>query len=291
MIECTIFGGIILDQYLELKAYPVRGQDEFILGEFSMAGGCSVNMAATFNNLGGTAHMVSCLGPDAAGREILAYLDAHGFSKRYIDCGDEASGYCLVLLEQDGERTFLTKKGVESRFPGELLRGEEGKITYALVTGYYLLSEHAGDIVNCVEKIAEKGGLVLFDPGPLADRIDQKILKRAVSASRIVAMNEAEAKQIGGIEDPSKLIVIKRGAAGGTVTRGQETFGYQAKRVKAVDTTGAGDSFAAGLMFGLAKGMDLRAAVDLGVECAAITVTLKGPHGFWRLEQKPAPGI
>lgn len=282
MIECAIFGGIILDKYMEIESFPKRGQDVLIRSDFNIAGGCSVNMAATFQNLGGRAHIVSYLGSDFYGREIMNYLISHDLSLKYIKRIEGESGYCIVLLEKDGERTFLTKKGAEDYFERGLLSGDESKICNVMITGYYLLSKHGEEITACLERIAKNGGLILFDPGPLFHIIDTGILNRVISISRVVTVNESEKKAIVNPMDKSKILVIKKGGKGGTVYCGEQSFGYRAKSAEVVDTTGAGDSFAAGLMFGLSAGMGIKEAVDVAVESAAKTVSLKGPHGFWR---------
>ncbi len=281
MVECTIFGGIILDKYMEVESFPKKGEDVLIRNDFSIAGGCSVNMAATFHNLGGNAHIVSYLGSDSTGVEIMDYLVAHNFSLRYIRRTDTESGYCVVLLEKDGERTFLTKKGAEDSFQRELLSGEEERIMNTMVTGYYLLSKNAGDVTACLEKIARNGGWILFDPGPLVHMIDPDVLTRVMAISKVVTVNEAEMAAIVSPIDKSKILVIKKGGNGGIVHYGSETFTYMAKDVRVEDTTGAGDSFAAGLMFGLTTGMGVQEALNIAIESAAVTVTFKGPHGFW----------
>lgn len=306
MVECTIFGGLLLDRYLEMETIPERGRDGLITNEFSMAGGCTVNMAATFNNLGGRAHAVSYIGSDQTGREIADYLNRYGFSGKYVRQTEGDTGYSLVILEKSGERTFLTKKGVESRFDRKLLQagavGEKqedaagGKkscdtavtrtftrdIRNVMVTGYYLLCDNTPELVGCLSEIRGQCEHFLFDPGPLVHKIDPEALKKVVSMADIITMNEAEAGYAGLSEDASRLIVIKKGRSGGEVFYGAERFDYKAADVEAVDTTGAGDSFDAGLMFGILSGMDVRSAVSLAAECAAITVTIKGPHGFWK---------
>ena len=286
MIECIIFGGVVLDKYLEMEKYPERGQDGLITADFDAAGGCSINMAATFNNLGGNAHVVSYIGTDATGREIREYMDLHAFSRKHIREIDGETGYCLVILEKDGERTFITKKGVECIFKPELLPEELSSVRNVMVTGYFLLSENASDIAACLEEIHKNSGHILFDPGPLVDEIAPDILNKVVSIADIITANEVEARSMELPEDGSKILVIKRGKSGGEVICGSERFEYEAKPVSAVDTTGAGDSFAAGLMYGLLSGMDVRTSVGLAVECSAKTVELKGPHGFWKLEME-----
>lgn len=282
MVECTIFGGILLDKYLEMEAYPEKGQDGLITNEFSMAGGCSINMAATFNNLGGTAHVVTYLGIDPAGREIMDYLNWHGFSGKYVKQVDGDTGYSIVILEKSGERTFLTKKGVESRFDRTLLQDDISSIKNVMVTGYYLLCDNARELVRCLSDVRKHCDHFLFDPGPLFGKIDPDALKNVMSMADVITVNETEAAGITLPGDDSKVIVIKKGQSGGEIHHKGECFAYRAREVNAVDTTGAGDSFAAGLMFGIASGMDLQSAVSVAVESAAITVTMKGPHGFWR---------
>lgn len=196
MMECTIFGGIILDRYLEMETYPERGQDGLISSDFSMAGGCSINMAVTFNNLGGSAHMVSYLGTDSTGHEIVDYLDLHGLSRKYIKQVEGDTGYCLVILEKDGERTFMTKKGVESAFEKELLLEDIGNMKNVMLTGYYLLSENAEELVRCLEEISSHCDNFLFDPGPLVDQIDPEHLKKVLVMANIITLNEVEAKII-----------------------------------------------------------------------------------------------
>lgn len=286
MIECTIFGGVVLDKYLEMDKYPQRGQDVLITGDFSIAGGCSINMAATFNNLGGNAHIVSYLGTDTTGQEIKTYMARNGFSEKYIGTLKGEAGYCIVILEKNGERTFLTKKGVECIFDSELIQEDFSQISNVMVTGYYLLSKNVQKIVTSLERIKRNCNYFLFDPGPLINEIDPEVLKKVSEMADVITVNEVEAASIEIPEDPSRIIVIKNGRSGGEVLYGQEHFKYAAKEVETVDTTGAGDSFAAGLMFGLLSGQDVKSSISLAVECSAKTVTLKGPHGFWNLEME-----
>jgi len=282
MVECTIFGGILLDRYLEMEAYPERGQDELITNEFSMAGGCSINMAATFNNLGGDARMVSYIGTDPTGREIMDYLNLHEFSGKYVKQVEGNTGYSIVILEKNGERTFLTKKGIESHFDQKLLKEEISSIKNVMVTGYYLLCDDLRELVKCLLEVRKHCDHFLFDPGPLISEIDPEVLEKVLAMADIITVNEVEAACINLPKDASKVIVMKKGKSGGEVLHGTERFDYKAKEVVAVDTTGAGDSFAAGLMFGLISGLDIRSAVSVAVDSAAKTVALKGPHGFWK---------
>ncbi|MBN7772906.1 carbohydrate kinase family protein [Clostridium aminobutyricum] len=306
MIECVIFGGLLLDKYYEIEALPERGQDGFITNEFDCVGGCSVNMAATFNNLGGNAHIVSYIGSDATGMAILDYLQENHFSTRYVVQKNGQTGYSMVFLEPNGERTFLTKAGLELDFTREIIADRLHGIQFAAVTGYFLLNPAASVILDVLEEFHAAGGTILFDPSPMAHAIDAEICRRILHISRIITPNTSEIGWLAASVNPTgnspseeavqawldefidagNTVVLKRGSQGGSVYDKSGAFDYEAQKVKTVDTTGAGDSFAAGLIYGIAEGRELREVIRLAVRCAAVTVGINRPHGFWKLEEK-----
>ncbi len=283
MVQCVIFGGLILDRYYEVDRFPQRGQDAIITGEFSVVGGCSINMAATFNNLGGRAHVVSCLGRGPIGEALHQYLHDHRFSQRFVYPVEEDSGYCDVFLEPDGERTFFSRKGAEKRVPPDLKPEDLSGIAAAAVTGYYLLDEPE-PVLSLLEDFSRRGGKVLVDLGPLLDRLAPETVRRALDAASVITANNTEAALLGLEERTAQIVVIKKGARGGSVTAPGLAFDYSPAPARVVDTTGAGDSFDAGLLYGLATNMDLRDAVALGAACAAKTIAIMGPHGFWEMK-------
>ena len=72
--ECYLFGGLIMDCYYAIDAFPERGQDGFITAEKMMAGGCAVNMAVTIENLGGKSHVISGMGDDPSSVNLMDYM-------------------------------------------------------------------------------------------------------------------------------------------------------------------------------------------------------------------------
>ena len=82
-----------------------------------------------------------------------------------------------------------------------------------------------------------------------------------------------------------KTLILKQGAQGGVVYAPEETFAYSSVPCVPVDTTGAGDSFSGALLYAFAEGMPLREGIALAARCAAKTVQVHGPHGFWKGEE------
>ena len=293
-MDCIVLGGLVADRYFDIESFPERGQDGLITSETAYVGGCAINIAATINNLGGNAHIVSYVGNDKTGEQIMNYIRKNKFAEDFIKQTEGISGYCLVFKEPDGERTFLTKKGVEGNFDTGLLDNIDNiRAKVGAVTGYYLLNENASLIMDCIEVMRVSGTKFIFDPGPLVGSIDREILKRMVKASAVITPNEAELavfeqEDKNFIENFIKnkgIVVRKQGNRGGMCYTRHGIFNYNSVKTEAVDTTGAGDSFTGALCYSLGSGTDIKSSVELASVCAAKTVEINAPHGFWKIKE------
>ena len=289
----VLFGGLLLDRYFHIDRWPERGQDGFLKREESFVGGCSINMAATIHNLGGQAYIATCIGSDKTGQDILCYLEKHGLSRRLVHAVPGTTGSCLVFSEPEGERTFLTHTGMETQFPPTLTRDVLSLAPeWAGVTGYYLLGDNPDDVMDCLEELHRTGTKFLFDPSPMAAEIEPSILARMVKISNILTPNSSELAPFGGEQGILELaaaggiVILTRGASGGTVYAPNQSFSYTSVPCAVVDTTGAGDSFSGAILYAMTEGYSLQQGLDLAAQCAAKTCEVCGPHGFWKLEEK-----
>ena len=286
----AVFGGLLLDRYFKVDRWPARSQDGYVTDEQTFVGGCAVNMAVTAANLGGEACVVSAVGDDKAGIDILEYMHIHGLSGKYVYKSEGTTGSCLVFSEPDGERTFLTKKGVEGDFTDAMMEDicRDG-CDVAAVTGYYLLNLDAFRVMECLKRLKSQGTKILFDPSPLVGDINKEYAAEIVNLADIITPNQTELELLGGdkiipkLVQMGKVIVYKKGASGGQVYSQESNFEYNALTCEVVDTTGAGDSFAGALAWAFAEGLALKESIELAVKCSAKTVGVYGPHGFWRL--------
>ena len=289
--ECYLFGGLIMDCYYAIDALPERGQDGFITGEKMMAGGCAVNMAVTVENLGGKAHVISGMGNDKSSEDLMGYMDEHRLSTRFIEQTEGNAGKCLVFLEPDGERTFLTSKGAEGVFSEALSQRIKNEVpSVAGVTGYYLLNDDSERVIETLEYLHSRGTRILFDPSPLVSSINDRHLSRILRMCDVITPNTVELEYLNNFISLSeytvrgKTAVVKSGSEGGSVYSPYGSFTYKSAPVSnVVDTTGAGDSFAGALLFAMMYDIPLDSAVELAAKCASKTVETDGPHGFWSL--------
>jgi sugar/nucleoside kinase (ribokinase family) len=294
--QILIFGGIIVDQYALVNKSPDRGGDVLITDSFFRVGGCAINVGSTLQNLGLNPHIVSSVGDDAWGQLIRTYLKERQFSELAIRYSDNSkSGYCISIIENDGERTFLTYKGCEADFTLQMLDGIPfNQISHIYVTGYYLLQpEFANEIVKQLKKLKEAGAFLIFDPGPLVASIQKETLHAVLELANILIPNEGELDilertMVWGCRDLSRYwekgieyVVLKKGSRGVHVFTEDSSFSLDSFQVNSIDTTGAGDSFAAGLLYGLSQGYDMTTSTRIACACGAITTTFMGPHGIF----------
>lgn len=289
--DILLLGGVAIDCYYKIDRWPERAGDAFVLGEETHIGGCAVNMAVTIRNLGGQAYVLSCVGDDENGKNVTSYMKEHGLSLKYFEELKGRTGKCLIFVEPDGERTFLTCDGIEGTFTDTLKSKAENEDFGAVgITGYYLIREHGMKILDSVEILKNKGAKILFDPSPLVMSIDKDVLSRMLELCDVITPNANELSMMGGdellmrLKNEGKTVFYKMGANGGRVINSEEEFEYSAQKCPVVDTTGAGDSFSGALLYSMVNGFDLKKSADIALKCAAKTVGISGPHGFFDLE-------
>lgn len=295
-----LLGGIVEDRNFEVERYPEPGQDTTITKSSNKLGGCCLNIAITLNNLGSLPYIVSMLGDDEAGKKIEQYVKSWSLPTSCIDfVQDKETGYCLNIIDKNGERTFFTHQGCETIYTSAMLPIDlPEKTGFAYITGYYLLNRQtATDVLLLVEKLRQSECQILFDPGPLVGNMDSSQLRKMISHTDWMVPNSAELdiiqqklnlkmETIAWLQaEGCQNIVVKKGDQGVDVYSDSESFSSAGFRVKAVDTTGAGDSFAGGLIHGLASGDNLRTAINLACACGAFTTTIEGPHGHFTFDE------
>ncbi len=296
--KVLVLGGLIIDKYLLVGEYPAKGEDVLITESFERVGGSTINVACTLKNLGITAYPVSTVGDDPDGRVIEAYLQAADIPR---DCArvqaGQHTGYSLVIVDASSERTFMTFKGCESKFSADLVAGSVlASAAFVYLTGYYLLAENAGDIIDFIRAAKAGGAVVMFDPGPLVHEINDNILLAALGLSDILIPNAKEIKKLREhlkitddfikwtTEQGIDYVIVKNGSDGAIAYTRQKRYDFPAFAVKAVDTTGAGDCFAAGCIYGFLQNLDMEEILKIGSACGALNSTFIGPNGNFGLD-------
>lgn len=242
-------------------------------------GGAPANVCAAYRLLGGESAMITQLGEDPFGDKIVNLLNDYNVGTQYIRRSHDANtSLAFVALREDGNRefSFYRKPGADMLYKPEYLKEEWFKDSFA----FHFCSVSLGDFpMKDAHKVAidyakAAGALISFDPNLRFNLWDsQEALKAAVSEfipmADVLKISDEELEFITGctdIEDALeglfnqgvKMVIYTQGADGASAyTRGNQGHA-SGEKVKAVDTTGAGDSFIGAVLAYMSQnGMDL----------------------------------
>ncbi|HEY7197766.1 MAG TPA: carbohydrate kinase family protein [Gaiellaceae bacterium] len=245
---CSL-GDLLLDVIVRLDG-PIAG-DTDTYGRTSVGpGGQAANVAAWTAELGGRSRLLARRAEDTAGRLLGEEMERRGVELAGpIAAG--STGTVVSIASPDARRTMLTDRGVCPDFaPADLDAAWLGGCESLHVPGYSLAVEPIrATSLAAVGAARGAGARISVDLSSAALLAESGSDLRHLVAEiepDVVFANEAEAELFGRIDAPT--VVVKRGARGCSVHTRAETLDYPAEQVEVVDTTGAGDAFAAGFL-------------------------------------------
>ena len=289
-----VIGSSNTDMIIKLDRIPRPGET-ILGGEFvTAAGGKGANQAVGAARAGGRVTFIARVGHDMFGDQSLAGFQRDGINVDYIARDTQApSGVALIFVAKDGENSIAVAGGANSRLsPADVKRAKKA---FAGAAAVVMQLETPLETVQAAAELAAWAKVpVILNPAP-ARVLPDKLLKLV----SILTPNETEAELLTGIKVTDEATAAK--AAGKLRTRGVETviltlgargaFVATAStrelvpgfRVKAMDTTAAGDVFNGALAVALGEGRALLEAVRFANAAGAISVTRLGA-------QPSAPG-
>lgn len=282
---------------LDLEKGSMKLVDEKGLEEFEnklsskeklmVPGGSVANTLTGVAMLGGKVVFIGKVGEDEHGRIYEQKLiGGKVYSKIVKDKG--RTGRVISLVTPDSERTFVTYLGCCTLLKEEDILEDDIKDAKILhLTGYQLedpgLRKASMHAISLANKHGTKVSVDLADPA-LVKRAKVDLLE-ILQDCDILFANEEEARALTGMEpedaleklsESIEIVVIKLGPNGSIACRGKERSRTIAKKVVAVDTTGAGDMYAAGILYGLTHDLALERSMRLASHAAARIVQTMG---------------
>lgn len=263
--------------------------------------GAEINVAVGLINLEHPVSYVTKLGGDPFGPYIENFLNEKGIDTSYVSYTNKAStAFQLKGQTEDGdpEVVYFRKGSAASHLSKEDVApvSLEG-IKLIHITGIPpALSQGSRDAIYAmIEKAKEKDIFITFDPNIRPTLWDTKeemisVLNDIASKCDMILPGISEGKILTGSDDPNKIadfylnmgakiVVIKLGAEGAFVKTKDESFTVPGFKVdKVVDTVGAGDGFAVGVLSGVLEGLSLEAAVTRGNAIGSLQVMVRGDN-------------
>ena len=263
------------------------------------AGGSAANTIHGLAMLGAKTGYIGVVGEDELGGFFVRDLIQAGVDPHMIHSSQE-TGRAVALVTPDSERTFATFLGAAIELSADHLeprvRSDELQITndkLSIFKGYsyfhiegYLVQNH--ELIRRAVELAQEHGLIVSLDMASYNVVEANkdfLLSIITEYVDIVFANEDEARALTGLEPEealhelsklAEIAVVKTGSSGSLVKSGTDTYRIGVINVLPIDTTGAGDLYASGFLYGLSTGMPLQECGELGAVLAGNVIEFMG---------------
>lgn len=275
------FGSLNIDHVYHVDHIVQKGETLSVLSVESFPGGKGLNQSIALAKAGAHVFHAGSVGED--GRALLSLLKESGVDTSCVTVGDVPTGNTVIQVDSAGNNCILLFGGAnqtisEPQVDAALSRFEEGDCL--------LLQNEINALPYIIEKAAERKMRIILNPSPMDDKI------RALPLDKVdcFIMNEIEAAQIleteatgadeliSGLSKrfPDVEVVLTLGESGSVYLRAGRVIRQSAYRVKAVDTTAAGDTFTGYFVASILRGDKPEDAMRLAAKASAIAVTRQG---------------
>jgi len=285
--KIVVIGSSNTDMVIQAERLPVPGET-IIGGAFMMnPGGKGANQAVAAARLGGNVTFIAKTGNDVFGQQSIRQYSAEGIRTDYIFSDPEhPSGVALIAVDANGENSILVASGANGTLSVEDIETAKNEIETAGIVLMQL--EIPIETVEYAAGIASQNQVqVILNPAP-AQSLSDWLLQHLY----IITPNKTEAERLTGIkvndwesaqsaadclsEKGVEIVIITLGAEGALVKEENQYHRIASEKVKAVDTTAAGDTFNGALCVGLSEGLSVVEAVKMACKASAIAVTRLG---------------
>jgi ribokinase len=281
------FGALNIDTLLKVDKIASAEEESFIHDYTEACGGSAANTMVGLARLGCKVGFVGKIANDQEGQLQVDCFKAEGVNTDgIIHATKGKSGVCLGFVDKKGARALYINPGVNDQ-----IEFREVQAPYVTDTQFVHLTSFVGEKSFRSQKkllsFLPEGVKISFDPGSLYAQKGFSAIEPIIQNSFVMMPNEIELQLITGeqeipkgaealLDAGVKIVAVKLGAKGCYVTNGKEKQIIQPFKVPVVDTTGAGDAFNAGFLYGLLQDKTLAECGRIGNYVAAQSVTKMG---------------
>jgi ribokinase len=293
-IDCLIIGDSFFDVSVLLPSKRksiVQGGTTNSKSVFISPGGMG-NVAVTVSKLGGKSAFCGMVGDDVLGSLYLQDLRENGVLPIIFTDVKDSTGILLSFILRNGQRSFLVFRGANDRLKRHHIDKAFEKVNPKLlhISGHSLNNKTMEDTVIYATKIAaECKTKVLFDCTPhnliiCKRRLFKHLLERTyclclnLDEARALTGNKRVDEIVGQLKRRVNLLALKLGEKGCVMTSHNQRIRIKALKVRTLDTTGAGDCFAAAIAYCITKNLSNEHMAKLGVQMGTMKVQHLGPR-------------
>ena len=272
-------GSMNIDYVYGVDHIILPGETESTEGRNIFLGGKGMNQSIALAKAGAEVYHGGLIGSD--GRMFLDACQEYGVHGEYIKEIDGTSGHTIIQVDKEGQNSILLFGGANQRWTKEYIDevlddfGNEG---------FLLLQNEVNMLPYIIDKAYEKGICIVLNPSPFNEKLNACDLTKI----SIFLLNEIEGEQLTGVKKPEEIltkmlelfpkakVVLTLGKEGAFYVDGEVKYYQPSFKVKAVDTTAAGDTFTGYFLAGLLENMPIKEILEMSAKASSITVTRHG---------------
>lgn len=287
--KIIVIGSANTDMVISAEHFPQPGETIIGFGFMTNHGGKGANQAVAAARLGGDTAFIGKVGNDSFGHSMIDMMRHEGINVSHLMVSpSEPSGVALITTNKAGENTIVLDSGANAHLiPSDIVDAEE-----MLSQAGIILMQLESPIDTIVQAAAigkKHGAYVVLNPAPapatplpkeLLESVDL-LIPNETEAAYISELNAVSEKNAySAIDSIRRLgvsdVIITLGNKGVCALLDGKKVNIPAFKVKAVDTTAAGDTFCGALCVALSEGKDMIEAIRFGCKAASVSVTRRG---------------
>jgi ribokinase len=275
------FGSLNIDYVYDVEHINREGETQQSKARHVYCGGKGLNQSLALKKAGVSVYQAGAVGADDSDI-LISLLDENKIDTTFISRKAVASGHAIIQRDADGKNSILL-------FGGANMQIEPNEIDAVLSNfdqgDLLILQNEISEMSYLMTRASEKGMTIVFNPSPF----DSSVLKYPLDAVGYLILNEHEAEAICDFKGSSEVhaetlagryaktkIVLTMGENGVLYRDGDSRLYVPALKVKAVDTTAAGDTFTGYFIASLLRNLDVQTALETATRASAIAVTRPG---------------
>ncbi len=284
--DVAVIGELNADLILRGDVTPVFGQVEKLIDDADLVlGSSSAIFACGCARLGLNVTFIGKVGDDVLGAFVVSQLKARGVDTSGVVVDPTIKTGLSVIFSQGNDRAILTYLGSISKLTeDDISRGKLRQVRHLHVGSFFLLDGMKGPMYSLLRDLRWHGVTASLDTN--YDPSGEWDVESVLPHLDVFLPNETELTKIARTDDVEEalrrlsekgpLIAAKFGERGAIARRGDERVEVPALPMDVVDTTGAGDSFDAGFVYGLLAGWDLERTLRLAAACGSLSTRAAG---------------
>ncbi|MBQ8727936.1 MAG: ribokinase [Oscillospiraceae bacterium] len=245
-------------------------------------GGKGINQSMALAKAGATVYHSGMIGED--GEMFLDACKEYGVNSDYIKKIDEKTGHTIIQVDENAQNCILLYGGANQCLTKEFV---DDVLSHFEKGDILLLQNEVNMLPYIIDKAYEKGMKIALNPSPYDEKLSACDLKKI----SVFLLNEIEGGQVTGLSDPEEIldkllelypdaqIVLTLGKDGAVYADKNNRYSQPIFKVKAVDTTAAGDTFTGYFLAGLMSGMEIPDILKMSAKASSIAVTRPGAVG------------